>query len=51
MSLNTLSKEEPLWCYKMFMLKHKPVTFKEWLKNGIKYLNHFVNENGLRPTE
>lgn len=50
MSLNALLKE-PLWCNKIFVLKNKPVFFKEWLKSGIKYLNDIVNENGLKPAE
>lgn len=44
MSLNALLKE-PLWCNKMFVLKNKPLFFKERLKSGIKYLNDIVNEN------
>lgn len=50
MSLNALLKE-PLWCNKIFVLKNKPVFFKEWLKSGIKYLNDIVNENGLKLAE
>lgn len=33
------------------MLKNQPLVLKECLKSGIKYLNDFVNENGLKPAE
>jgi hypothetical protein len=48
--LNALLRE-PIWCNKMFLYKHKPIFFQNWLKSGFKYLNYFVDGNGIKPIE
>jgi predicted secreted Zn-dependent protease len=48
--LNTLLKE-PMWCNKMFSYKNMSIFFQNWLKSRFKYLNDFVDSNGIKPLE